>query len=300
MPGGTLLVVGSVALDTVQTPAERREEVLGGSATYFAYAASFFCPVRLVGVVGDDFPPACRQVLSERDIELAGLVTRPGRTFRWTGRYAEGMNERETVAVELNVFGEHTPEVPEAFRDSAYVFLANCRPAAQAAVLDRMTAPRLVVADTMNLWIDTRRSELLDLIGRVGGLVLNDEEARLLTGRRSLVGAAREIGRMGPGFVVIKKGEHGVLVADEAGVAALPACPVEDVRDPTGAGDSFAGGMMGYLARTGETREVRKAVAHGTVLASYCVEDFSLDRLRRLTLKEIERRLSDYRAMLAV
>jgi len=297
MADGSLLVVGSVALDTVETPAERRESVLGGSATYFAYAASFFTPVRLVAVVGEDFPPACRDVLAERDIDLTGLVTRPGKTFRWTGRYAEGMNERETIEVHLNVFGEHTPAVPAAFRDSACVFLANCRPAVQLAVLDQMTAPRLVVADTMNLWIDTTRDELLDLIGRIGGLVLNDEEARMLTGRADLVRAAGEIRRMGPRFVVIKKGEHGVLVADEAGIAALPAFPLADIRDTTGAGDSFAGGMMGYLA--GAT-DIRGAVARGTVVASFCVEDFSLDRLRRLTTEEIDQRLADYRAMLAV
>ena len=300
MAEGSLLVVGSVALDTVETPAERREAVLGGSATYFAYSASFFAPVRLVGVVGDDFPPACRQVLAEREIDLTGLETRPGKTFRWTGRYAESMNQRETVSAELNVFGEHTPEVPSAFRDSAYVFLANCRPAVQRAVLDQLTGPRLVVADTMNLWIETTREELLDLIGRVGGLMLNDEEARMLTGRTDLVRAAGEIRRLGPRFVVVKKGEHGVLVADEAGIAALPAYPVAGVKDPTGAGDSFAGGMMGRLARTGEVDRIRCAVAHGTIVASFCVEAFSLDRLRKLTEAEIEQRLAEYRAMLAV
>ena len=299
MSAEPVLVVGSVALDTVETPAERREEVLGGSATYFAYAASFFAPVRLVGVVGEDFPDSARAVLAERDIDLAGLVTKPGHTFRWSGRYAEGMNERETLEVHLNVFGEHTPEVPEVFRRSPYLFLANCRPAVQRAILESVERPRLAVADTMNLWIETTREELLDLLRRVDGLFLNDEEARMLTGRADLVGAAREVLRLGPRFVVVKKGEHGVLVADEAGCAALPAVPVAEPRDTTGAGDTFAGGFMGYLA-AGGGEDVRAAAARGVVMASFCVEDFSLDRLRRTSPEEIHRRLADYRQMLAV
>lgn len=296
----SLVVVGSVALDSVETPQARRENVLGGSATHFAYAASFFTPVQLVGVVGEDFPEACRAVLAERPIDLTGLVTRPGRTFRWTGRYLPGMNERETVSVELNVFGEHTPEVPPAFRESAYVFLANSRPAVQAAILDQMAAPRLVVADTMDLWIKTQRDELAALIERVDGLVLNDGEARLLTGEADLVRAAQEVRAMGPRFVVVKKGEHGLLIVDGDGTSALPAYPVDRLVDPTGAGDSFAGGLMGHLARAGATDRIRTAAAYGAVIASFNVEAFSLDRLRRLTVEDIEARMSAYRTMLSV
>jgi sugar/nucleoside kinase (ribokinase family) len=299
----SLVVVGSVALDTVETPAERREDLLGGSATYFAYAASFFAPVRVVGVVGEDFPSAGLDLLRERDVDLAGLVRKPGRTFRWAGRYDQSMNDRVTTSLELNVLGEYAPEVPAAFRDSRYVFLATSPPQTQIAVLDQMPQARLAVADTINLYISTARDGLLALLARVDGLVVNDSEARLLTGETSLVRAAQAIRRLGPRFVVIKKGEHGVLLADEAGVSALPAFPVGALVDPTGAGDTFAGAMMGRLARAGSAAEpddLRLAVAYGIIVAAYEVEDFSLDRLRRLTLADIEKRLTEYRAMLAV
>ena len=298
----SLIVVGSIAFDSVETPTGRADDILGGSATYFAYAASFFTAVRLVGVVGTDFPPAYRDLLESRDIDLAGLEVAEGRTFRWSGAYADDMNTRTTRSVDLNVFGEFDPKVPEAFRDSELVFLANGSPQVQLRVLDQITRPRLTVADTMNLWIETTRDQTLELMRRVDGMVLNDEEAVMLTGRRNLVAAGRRVLAMGPKFVVVKKGEHGSFLVTPTGVAALPAYPTDRVVDPTGAGDSFAGGMMGYLATQPVFDEprLRKAIAYGTMVASFNVEDFSLNRLQEITREDIDRRLAEYTAMLAV
>ena len=303
----SLLVVGSIAFDTIRTPHGHAPEVLGGSATYFSVAASFFVPVRLVGVVGEDFPADFRKVLESRCIDTAGLqCVQGGKTFRWRGSYQGSMNEATTEDVQLNVFGNFRPEIPEAWRDTHLVFLANGSPATQGSVLDQVQQPRLVVADTMNLWIDTQRGPLLALLKRVNGLVLNDGEARMLAGEHNLVVAAQTILDLGPRFVIIKKGEHGALLAcrEEAGgpvrICTLPAYPATDVRDPTGAGDSFAGGFMGYLTREGEfsfTNLVR-AMAYGTVVASFTIEDFSLRRLDTLVIDEIDRRLCEYHDML--
>jgi sugar/nucleoside kinase (ribokinase family) len=308
----SLLVVGSIAFDTIKTPHGEAPDVLGGSAAYFSVAASFLAPVRLVGVVGADFPEEFRRTFESRHIDTAGLEVVPsGKTFRWVGSYRGAMNEAKTEDVQLNVFGDFKPAIPPRFRDTHLVFLANGSPVTQAAVLDQVSRPDLVVADTMNLWIETRRDALLALLRRVDGLVLNDGEARMLTGEHNLVAAARKVLGLGPAFVIIKKGEHGAILAHRDGcqtdgpttgwACALPAYPSLEVRDPTGAGDSFAGGMMGYLAHEGcyDFRRLVRAMAYGTVMASFTIEDFSLRRFERLTIDEIDLRLRDYHEMLA-
>ena len=288
----SLVVVGSVALDTLQTPHGRAVEVLGGAASYFAIAASFFGPVQMVAVVGEDFPRHELDWFAGRGIDLAGVDVRPGRSLRWSGRYHEDMNVRDTLSFEANVFEHFAPELPVAYRDASYVFLANIAPVLQARVLDQVRAPRLVGADTMNLWIDTARAELDALLRRVPLLMVNDEEARMLSGERNMVRAARRILAMGPESLMIKRGEYGVLYFSGESVFAVPAYPLEEVFDPTGAGDAFAGGAMGYLASSGDISPagIRRAIVYGSVLASFTVEAFSLERLRTLTREEVDRR----------
>lgn len=296
-----LLVVGSIALDSVETPLAQRENVLGGSATYFSYAASFFTPVRLVGVVGEDWPAEHTRLLESRRIDTSGLKTVAGaKTFRWRGKYQPNMNDRDTLEVHLNVFGEFNPVLPEAFRRCEYVFLANGSPALQLRVLEQATAPKLVVADTMDLWISTQHDELLTLLRRVDGLVLNDSEARLLTDDENLIRAGKKVLSLGPKFVVVKKGEHGALFFSREETFVMPAFPTDRVVDPTGAGDSFAGGMMGYLAerRQHDPRTLKMSLAYGTVAASFSVEDFSLDRLKQIDRAALDDRFESYRQML--
>lgn len=298
-----LLVVGSVAIDTVETPRAEFEEAMGGSAAYFAYAASFFGPVRLVGVVGDDFPDEFLSVLRERPlIDLGGLIRQPGKTFRWKGRYTPDMNDRETLEVQLNVFGAFDPDLPDGYRDSRFVFLANGSPVVQRKVLHQIRDPQLVVADTMDLWIETQREELALLMRQIDGLVLNDREALQLTDESLLVAAGQKILTMGPKFVVIKKGEHGALFFGRDGAFAMPAYPTGRVVDPTGAGDTFAGAMMGYLSASPslDHAALKRAMAYGTVVASLTVEDGSLRRLQQSTTEQIEQRYQEYRAMLQV
>jgi sugar/nucleoside kinase (ribokinase family) len=288
-----LLVTGSIGLDTVETPAGKREDIVGGSAVYFSYAASFFTPVRLVGVVGEDCPPALFTTFEGRDVDTSGLEVRKGsKTFRWHGSYVKDLNEAVTVEVDLNVLAERAPKIPEKFLDSQYVFLANTHPALQQQMLGHLKKPKLIVADTMNLWIQTERVELLKLLKSVHGLVLNDGEARMLTEEKNLVAAARAVRKMGPKFVVIKKGEHGALLSTDRGEFVLPAFPTDCVVDPTGAGDSFAGGMMGYLSTQGtfSPATIKRALAFGTVVASFTISDFSLDGLRRATRDAIDDR----------
>ncbi len=292
----SLVVVGSVALDTLETPHGRADEVLGGAATYFAIAASFFTPVQLVAVVGDDFPPKELDWLSSRGIDLAGLEVRPGRSLRWSGRYHEDMNVRDTLSFEANVFQTFAPELPESYRDAEFVFLANIAPTLQARVLDQSRNPILVAADTMNYYIEGARADLDALLRRVPLLMINDEEARLLSGERNMVRAARRILDMGPRSLMIKRGEYGVLYFSGDTVFAVPAYPLEQVFDPTGAGDAFAGGTMGYLASCGEVSpaSLRRAIVYGSVLASFTVEAFSLERLRALTREEIDQRYRQF------
>ncbi len=291
-----LLVTGSIGIDTVKTPFGQRKDCLGGSAIYFSLAASFFAPVRFVGAVGEDCPFDLKKFFAGRNIDLAGLEVRKGsRTFRWAGTYTADMNDRTTDNVELNILAEAPPDIPAAFKDSHYVFLANTHPGLQLQLLEKLDGPQLVVADTMNLWIENERAELIKLIDRVHGLVLNDGEAKLLTGRDNLVAAAREIIALGLSFVVIKKGEHGTLVVNRKDeLFVLPAYPTEAVKDPTGAGDTFAGGMMGHLAAADagpdDFAALKQAVAAGTATASLVIEDFSLDRWKTAGRKDIDRR----------
>lgn len=297
----SLLVVGSVAIDSIHTPTAVRENVLGGSAVHFSYAASFFAPVQLVGVVGDDFPAEHVRLLQSRKIDTTGLKVVPGgKTFAWTGKYAPNMNDRETLEVHLNVFGDFLPELSDAHRRSDYLFLANGSPVTQMKTLEQVTGPRLVVADTMDLWIREQRTELLALFRRLDGLVLNDSEARLLTGDENLVAAGHAVRQLGPKFVIIKKGEHGAMFFAERETYVLPAFPTDRVVDPTGAGDSFAGGMMGYLASKGQfdPKTLKEAMAYGIVVASYTVEDFSLDRMKQIERPDLDFRLERYRKML--
>ena len=297
----SLLVTGSIAIDTVEAPSGTVTDALGGSGTYFACAASFFSPVRLVGVIGDDCPPGFLQPLEDDpQIDLAGLELRRGsKTFRWHGRYHEDVNRRDTVAVELNVLEEVGPSIPEQFRDSRYVFLANTHPSLQIELLGQLTGPSLVVADTMDLWITTERETLMDLLGRIDGLVLNDSEARLLTDRANVIAAGAEIAGLVRRFVVVKKGEHGSLLFADGRVAALPGYPAANVVDPTGAGDSFAGAMMGCLAAddSADPAALRRAMAYGTVTASIELEDFSLRSLLAATRRDIDDRLREFREL---
>ena len=297
----SLLVVGSIAFDSIETPARTVDDVLGGSATFFSYSASFFTSPRLVGVVGEDFPDAHRAMFAERGVDLAGLTVQPGKTFRWKGRYHQDMNTRDTLEVHLNVFGTFNPVLPESFRDSTHVFLANGSPVIQAKVLDQVKEPELVMADTMDLWINTQHDELVALLPRLDGLLLNDSEARLLTDKDNLVHAGEAVRKMGPKFVIIKKGEHGAMLFSADGIFVVPAYPTADVVDPTGAGDSFAGGVLGYLEsdQKASPGRLRRAMAYGTVVASFAVEDFSLDRLKRTSRDEIDVRMEQYRRMLA-
>lgn len=297
-----LLVVGSIAFDTVQTPTATRERVLGGSAVYFSYAASYFTSVRLVGVVGADWPNEHTDLLRARGIDTSGLQVVPGKkTFHWKGKYLTNMNDRETLEVHLNVFGEFDPVLPDAFRRCPFVFLANGAPQLQLKVLDQVTSPKLVVADTMDLWIREQHDDLLRLFRRIDGLVLNDSEAKLLTDDENLVRAGHKVREMGPRFVVIKKGEHGAMFFSEHETYVLPAFPTERVVDPTGAGDSFAGGMMGYLAHRNnfDPKTLKEAMAYGVLAASFNVEDFSLDRMRQVERADLDLRMEQYKRMLS-
>ena len=299
----SLLVVGSVAFDSIHTPTAQRDRVLGGSAVYFSYAASYFTPVRLVGVVGEDWPDEHTEMLRGRRVDTAGLQVKDGeKTFFWKGKYMPNMNDRETLEVELNVFGDFDPHVPDSFRDSRYVFLANGSPVVQAKVLDQVENPDLVVADTMDLWIQTQHPDLMKLLERIDGLVINDSEARLLTEEENLVIAGRKIREMGPRFVIVKKGEHGAMFFGEDSIFTLPAYPTDSVVDPTGAGDSFAGGMMGYIAAQQKHDEetLKRSLAYGTLVASFNVEDFSLEKMQQIEAADLDQRLHRYRDMLTI
>ncbi len=297
-----LLVVGSVAFDSVETPTARRDRVLGGSAVFFSYAASYFSPVRLVGAVGEDWPSEYTELLKKREIDTTGLKKIDGgKTFFWRGKYLPNMNDRETMEVQLNVLEQYSPVLSEDYRRSKFVFLANGPPGTQLRVLEQLTGATLTVADTMELWIRETNREVRELLKKVDGLVMNDAEARLLTEDENLVRAGQKVLRMGPKFVVIKKGEHGAMFFGEHETYVMPAYPTPNLVDPTGAGDSFAGGMMGYLAEQGnfDARTLKTALAYGTLVASYTVEDFSLDRLRQVERADIERRMTEYRKMLS-
>ena len=297
----SVLVVGSVALDTVKTPVEEHADLLGGSASYAAVGASFFGPVGCVAVVGDDFPQEHIDFMAGRGIDLAGLQRVPGKTFRWSGEYMWDLNTRETRSVELNVFEHFNPTLPAGYTEMPYVLLANIAPKLQSHVLDQMQRPRFVIADTMDLWINIAKDDLTALLKRVDLLILNDGEARMFTGETSLIKAGARIRALGPRYVAIKKGEHGCLLFGPDQFFSCGAYPLEDIHDPTGAGDTFAGGLVGFIAAQGKSEvsfaDLRRGVVYGSVLASYNVEAFSLERLRTLTQNDIEERYRMFRLM---
>lgn len=297
----SVLVVGSVALDSVETPFGKTEDAIGGSGTFFSASASHLTKVNLVGVVGNDYPVDRLEPLRARGVDLAGLVHADGESFRWRGRYRHDLNAAETIETRLGVFSQFRPRIPEQFRRSPYVFLGNIDPRLQLDVLDQVEKPKLVACDTMNFWIESRRNEVIELLKRVDILLVNDGEARQLTEEFNLVKAARWILARGPKHVIIKKGEHGAFMFSPTTVFFAPAYPLESVFDPTGAGDSFAGGFMGYLARTGRTDEaaMRRAVVYGSTLGSFAVEKFSIDRLMEIERVDIARRLEEFRKLVA-
>lgn len=293
-----VLVVGSLGLDTLKTPFGEVSDVLGGTTSYFSLAASIYTRVQVVAVVGSDFPPSYRAILESRDVDLRGLQVMPGKTFRWSGRYRFDMNVAETLDTQLNVFADFHPELPDDFRDARFVFLANIHPALQLEVLEQVREPKLVVMDSMNFWIDGARDTLTEVMRHADIVLLNDGEVRQYSGTANLITGARQILALGPQAVVVKKGEHGaLLISDDDGVFVAPAFPQEDVRDPTGAGDSFAGGFIGYLASrdTSSAEAIRRAIIHGSAIASFTVEDFSVRRLERLTSDEVLERYAAFR-----
>jgi len=296
-----ILAVGSVAFDSIKNPFGEVSRVVGGSATYFSVAASFFADIRLVAVVGDDFADQGDRVFAGRPIDLEGLQTVPGETFRWKGEYGYDMNSRETIYTKLNVFDAFEPVIPDAYRSTPYVFLGNIHPQLQLDVLDQVKEPRLVAADTMNYWIEGTPEELRKVLKRINVLIINDEEARELSGEANLVKASRALKTMGPCTVVIKRGENGVLTTCEgdAEFFAAPAMPLEEVFDPTGAGDTFAGGFMGSLAKDGKLDDaaLARAIVYGSAVASFTVEDFSLDRLLTLTQDEVKERFRHFKRL---
>jgi sugar/nucleoside kinase (ribokinase family) len=297
----SLLVVGSVALDSVETPFGKADDVLGGSATYFSVSASHQTPVQLVGVVGSDYPVEKLEPLKARGIDLAGLEYAEGESFRWRGRYRHDLNSAETLETRLGVFSHFRPKLPDQFRTADYVFLANIDPRLQLQVLEQVDKPKLVACDTMNFWIESRRGDLMELLKHVDLITLNDGEARQLTEQSNLVKAARWIIDRGPRTVLIKKGEHGAFMFTRDSVFYAPAYPLEAVFDPTGAGDSFAGGFMGYLARTNDLSEanLRRAVIVGSAMGSFVVEAFSISRLLDLTRDDIDRRVADFHRLVS-
>jgi len=294
-----IVVVGTVAFDTVETPFGKGENVLGGSATYFSTSASFFSDVSLVAVVGEDFPEEHLQFLRSRDIDLQGLQRLPGKTFHWTGKYGYDLNEAQTLDTQLNVLLEFKPQLPPAYQNTDVLFLANIDPELQLEVLDQVQKPRLVACDSMNFWISSKPAALKEVIKRVDIVIINEGEARMLTGEPNLIKAARQIIALGCKRLVVKRGEYGVLMFTADSVFAAPAYPLEEVFDPTGAGDTFAGGFIGYLANTGDLSEegIRQALVFGSVMASFNVEDFSLERMKRLEYREIESRYRSFRQL---
>jgi sugar/nucleoside kinase (ribokinase family) len=297
----SILCVGSVALDSIETPFGKADRVLGGSAVYFTAAASLFTPVRVVGVVGDDYPLDELGFLRERGADLSGIEQRAGESFFWAGRYHFDLNTRDTLETKLGVFADFEPKIPRGFRDARYVFLGNIDPVLQHDILDQVDSPDIVACDTMNYWIDSSRAVLLDLLARVSILIVNDEEVRQLAGEPNLLKAARWVQEKGPEIVVVKKGEHGAILFADDWLFFVPGFPLEEVFDPTGAGDAFAGGFVGYLASAGsmEPSDLRRAMVYGSVMGSYAVERFSVERLIELPFADIDVRMVQFRDITA-
>jgi sugar/nucleoside kinase (ribokinase family) len=298
-----LLVVGSIGIDTVETPVAKREAILGGSASYACVAASYFSPTGLVGVVGQDFSDQYMSIYRNASIDLEGLQVKEGETFRWSGIYEENMDNRQTISTELNVFESFSPDLPASYTDIPYVFLGNISPDLQLHVLEQVKNPKFVMVDTMDLWINIARADLLKVIARVDMLTVNDSEARMLTDAPTLVQAAKKLLDMGPRYILVKRGEHGSTLFSKDSIFLLSAYPLETVVDPTGAGDTFAGAFMGALAQAdgaADEKCMRQAMLTGSVVASFGVEDFSLDRLEKISKGDIDARLETFRAMLRV
>jgi sugar/nucleoside kinase (ribokinase family) len=297
----SLLVVGSIALDSIETPFGTAEDAVGGSATFFSAAASLFCNIKLVGVIGSDFPEDDLDFLAARGVDLSGVERAEGESFRWAGRYSYDLNSRETLDTRLGVFADFQPKIPASFRDAEWIFLGNIDPVLQLDVLDQIRNPRFVAADTMNFWISGRREELLRVLERVDVLLVNDSEARELSGDHNLLRAARWIQQRGPSMVVVKKGEHGAILFTREFAFFAPGYPLEEVFDPTGAGDAFGGGFVGYLARVGSTdpEELRRAMIYGSAMGSFAVERFGLERFHDLTAREVHDRVRQFREMTA-
>ncbi len=298
----TLLVVGSIGYDSIETPLGSITDTLGGSSIHFSAASSLFTETRIVSVVGDDFNEDELRFLVDRSTDISGVVTESGKTFRWSGRYHENMNDRDTLSTELNVFEHFKPDIPDSFKDSKFIFLANTHPNLQLDVLDQIANPEFVAMDTMNFWIEGNRSELETVLKRVDAVILNDSEALEFSGEMTYPRAARSIAKFGPKFVIIKKGEHGALLYHDGSYFVLPAYILESVADSTGAGDSFAGGFMGYLAQQGSTENssVRLGMAYGTCTASFCCEDFSTKRLASVTENDIKNRFRLYKQLIKI
>ena len=299
----SILTVGTVAFDTIITPTDRAERVIGGAGSYSAWAASFFSiPVNLVSIIGDDFPETEIAEMEARGIETEGIDRVLGeKSFFWEGEYLAGFNTRETHATDLNVLASFDPKLPDSYKDSEYILLANLTPAIQKSVIQQIKGkPKLIVLDTMNFWMDTALDELIEVIGMCDVLTINDEEARQLSGEHSLMNAATKILQMGPKYLIIKKGEHGALLFSEDGIFSCPAIPLQKITDPTGAGDCFAGGFLGYIAAQDDTSfsTLKSAIAYGSVVASYCVEEFSLDRLKSLDKEQVEKRFEFLKDMM--
>jgi sugar/nucleoside kinase (ribokinase family) len=297
-----ILVVGSVGYDTITTPKGQRKNILGGSANYFSFAASLYAPVRVVGVVGDDYQKEHREWLESRNVDLKGLQQVKGLTFAWEGRYENDMNNAITVATNLNVFENFHPQIPADYTNSEVVFLANIDPVLQLQVLEQVKKPRLIAADTMNFWIETRKPDLLKVLQKIDILLINETELRQLTGGWNTIRCAKEVLKMGPKAVVVKRGEYGFALYTEDKFFILPAFPVEEVVDPTGAGDTFAGGFIGHLAglgRKAERDDLKQACVHGCLLASYTVQDFGVEGIRRVQARDLEERISAYRQVIS-
>ena len=297
----SLVIVGTFNLDTIETPQERRERIVGGSGTYCCLAASFFTTPRIVGVVGEDFPKDTLELFNTRRIDTEGLLVKPGKTFFWEGRYEDDPNKRTTIATEVNILKDFRPQLPDHYRDVDILFLANIDPDLQEDILAQVKSPRLVAMDTMNYWIQTRSESLLNVLEKVDVFFANDEEVRMLTDELNLITAGRRLLEKGPSLVVIKKGEHGVLLLSKDFVFAMPAYPSETVVDPTGAGDSFGGGFLGHLDRADSyvERDIRRAAVYGSVMASFTIEEFGIDRLRSLSSDEIESRFAEFQKLVS-
>lgn len=295
-------MVGSVGYDTISTPKGQRKNILGGSANYFSIASSLFAPVRVVGVVGEDYKSSDKQILESRKVDLRGLQQVKGRTFAWEGKYEDDMNEAITLATHLNVFENFHPTIPQEYRDSDVVFLANIDPTLQLQVLEQCAKPKLIAADTMNYWISSKKSELLKVLHKIDVLLINEQELRELTGSWNTVRAAKDVMQMGPKAVVIKRGEYGFILFTEKRYFILPAYPVEEVVDPTGAGDTFAGGFLGYLAKHNKQigrEDLKQACIYGCMLASFTVQDFGVEGVARVTMTELENRIQAYKQVIS-